>query len=219
MLANLMQLSQLMQMVVPHTFAVSHGLRARWAWLTACLAVARIPPVSAVAVGAANVAALQEDGGSGFLGHLPARRERSIDMSNTPGWMLPQNCFAVKVTIAQLFSPVAHANLALTKVVGGEVAQAADGVLEEQRRRTGTLHLGALSQEAGDADQVTLGAVEREIFNRWEVAALDQRQRQRLDCAHSWLSWGDARRRHRWKAVHERCGECGCRDLQARRQP
>ena len=29
---------------------------------------------------------------------------------------------AVKVTIAQLFSLVAHANLALTKVVSGEVA-------------------------------------------------------------------------------------------------
>ena len=30
---------------------------------------------------------------------------------------------AVQVTIAQLFSLVAHANLALAKVVGGEVAQ------------------------------------------------------------------------------------------------
>ena len=53
---------------------------------------------------------------------------------------------AVKVTIAQLFSLVAHANLALTKVVGGEVAQAVvSGVLKNNVAGLELLHLGALS--------------------------------------------------------------------------
>ena len=53
---------------------------------------------------------------------------------------------AVKVTIAQLFSLVAHANLALTKVVGGEVAQAVvSGVLKNNVAGLELLHLRALS--------------------------------------------------------------------------
>ena len=53
---------------------------------------------------------------------------------------------AVQVTITQLFSLVAHANLALAKVVGGEVAQAVvSGVLKDNVAGLELLHLGALS--------------------------------------------------------------------------
>ena len=53
---------------------------------------------------------------------------------------------AVQVTITQLFSLVAHANLALAKVVGGEVAQAVvSGVLKNNVAGLELLHLGALS--------------------------------------------------------------------------
>ena len=53
---------------------------------------------------------------------------------------------AVKVTIAQLFSLVAHANLALAKVVSGEIAQAVvSGVLKDNVAGLELLHLGALS--------------------------------------------------------------------------
>ena len=60
---------------------------------------------------------------------------------------------AVQVTFTQLFSLVAHANLAVGKVVGGEVAQAVvGGVLKNNVAGLELLHLRALSQEAGDAD-------------------------------------------------------------------
>ena len=60
---------------------------------------------------------------------------------------------AVEVTIAQLFSLVAHANLALAKVVSGEVAQAVViGVLKDNVAGLELLHLRTLSQEAGNAD-------------------------------------------------------------------
>ena len=53
---------------------------------------------------------------------------------------------AVQVTIAQLFSLVAHANFALAKVVSGEVAQAVvSGVLKDNVAGLELLHLGALS--------------------------------------------------------------------------
>lgn len=53
---------------------------------------------------------------------------------------------AVKVTIAQLFSLVAHANLAVGKVVGGEIAQAVvSGVLKDNVAGLELLHLRALS--------------------------------------------------------------------------
>ena len=53
---------------------------------------------------------------------------------------------AVQVTITQLFSLVAHAYLALAKVVGGEVAQAVvSGVLKDNVAGLELLHLGALS--------------------------------------------------------------------------
>jgi len=53
---------------------------------------------------------------------------------------------AVEVTIAQLFSLVAHANLALAKVVSGEVAQAVvSGVLKDNVAGLEFLHLRALS--------------------------------------------------------------------------
>ncbi len=53
---------------------------------------------------------------------------------------------AVKVTIAQLFSLVAHANLAVGKVVSGEVAQAVvSGVLKNNVAGLELLHLGTLS--------------------------------------------------------------------------
>lgn len=60
---------------------------------------------------------------------------------------------AVQVTIAQLFSLVAHANLALAKVVSGEIAQAVvSGVLKDNVAGLELLHLRTLSQEAGNAD-------------------------------------------------------------------
>lgn len=53
---------------------------------------------------------------------------------------------AVQVTITQLFSLVAHANLALAKVVSGEIAQAVvSGVLKDNVAGLELLHLGALS--------------------------------------------------------------------------
>ena len=53
---------------------------------------------------------------------------------------------AVQVTITQLFSLVAHANLALAKVVSGEVAQAVvSGVLKDNVAGLEFLHLRALS--------------------------------------------------------------------------
>ena len=53
---------------------------------------------------------------------------------------------AVQVTIVQLFSLVAHANLALAKVVGGEIAQAVvSGVLKDNVAGLELLHLRALS--------------------------------------------------------------------------
>lgn len=64
---------------------------------------------------------------------------------------------AVQVTFTQLFSLVAHANLAVGKVVGSEVTQAVmSGVLQNNVTRLELLHLGALCQEASNADQVTL---------------------------------------------------------------
>lgn len=49
---------------------------------------------------------------------------------------------AVKVTIAQLFSLVAHANLAVGKVVSGEVAQAVvSGILKNNVAGLEFLHL------------------------------------------------------------------------------
>ena len=53
---------------------------------------------------------------------------------------------AVKVTIAQLFSLVAHTNLAVGKVVSGEVTQAiVSGVLKDNVAGLELLHLRALS--------------------------------------------------------------------------
>lgn len=52
---------------------------------------------------------------------------------------------AVQVTFTQLFSLVAHANLAIGKVVGSEVAQAVmSGVLQDNVARLELLHLGTL---------------------------------------------------------------------------
>ena len=60
---------------------------------------------------------------------------------------------AVQVTFTQLFSLVAHANLAVGKVVSGEVAQAVvSGVLKDNVARLEFLHLRALCQKAGDAN-------------------------------------------------------------------
>jgi len=103
---------------------------------------------------------------------------------------------AVQVTITQLFSLVAHANLALAKVVGGEVAQAiVSGVLKDNVARLEFLHLGTLSQEAGDADQVALGTVEREILVIDGECGLDHVNDSVWVALSSWLSWenvGDA---------------------------
>ena len=103
---------------------------------------------------------------------------------------------AVKVTIAQLFSLVAHANLAVGKVVSGEVAQAVvSGVLKDNVAGLELLHLGTLSQEAGNADQVTLGAIEREVLVVDGECSLDHVNDSFWVALSGWLSWenvGDA---------------------------
>ena len=110
---------------------------------------------------------------------------------------------AVQVTIAQLFSLVAHANLALAKVVSGEVAQAVvSGVLQDNVAGLEFLHLRALSQEAGDADQVTLGTVEREILVVDGECGLDHVNDSVWVALSSWLSWEDVGDAAVEEAVH-----------------
>ena len=74
--------------VVPHNLAVSHGQGVSWAWLDACLAGDAFHlGLGVVAVGAANVAALQEDGGSASWAIYQREGNDLVDRSNTPGWM------------------------------------------------------------------------------------------------------------------------------------
>ena len=74
--------------VVPHNFAVSHGQGVSWTWLDACLAGDAFHlGLGVVAVGATNVAALQEDGGSTSWAIYQREGNDLVDRSNTPGWM------------------------------------------------------------------------------------------------------------------------------------
>ena len=74
--------------VVPHNLAVSHGQGVSWAWLDARLAGDALHlGLGVVAVGAANVAALQEDGGSASWAIYQREGNDLVDRSNTPSWM------------------------------------------------------------------------------------------------------------------------------------
>ena len=74
--------------VVPHNFSVSHRQGVSWAWFDACLAGDTFHlGLGVVAVGAANVAALQEDSGSASWAIYQREGNNLVDRSNTPGWM------------------------------------------------------------------------------------------------------------------------------------
>ena len=74
--------------VVPHNLAVSHRQGVSWAWLDACLAGdALYLGLGVVAVGAANVAALEEDSGSASWAIYQREGNDLVDKSNTPSWM------------------------------------------------------------------------------------------------------------------------------------
>ena len=74
--------------VVPHNLAVSHGQGVSWAWFDARLAGdALYLGLGMVAVGATNVAALEEDSGSASWAIYQREGNDLVDRSNTPGWM------------------------------------------------------------------------------------------------------------------------------------
>ena len=74
--------------VVPHNFSVSHRQGVCWAWFDARLAGDTFHlGLGVVAVGAANVAALEEDGGSASWAIYQREGNNLVDRSNTPGWM------------------------------------------------------------------------------------------------------------------------------------
>ena len=74
--------------VVPHNLAVSHGQGVSWAWFDACLAGDTLYlGLRVVAVGAANVAALEEDSGSASWAIYQREGNNLVDRSNTPSWM------------------------------------------------------------------------------------------------------------------------------------
>ena len=74
--------------VVPHNLAVSHGQGVSWAWFDARLAGDAFHlGLGVVAVGAANVAALQEDGGSASWTIYQREGNDLVDRSNAPSWM------------------------------------------------------------------------------------------------------------------------------------
>ena len=74
--------------VVPHNLAVSHGQGVSWAWFDARLAGDAFHlGLGVVAVGAANVTALQEDGGSASWAIYQREGNDLVDRSNTPSWM------------------------------------------------------------------------------------------------------------------------------------
>ena len=74
--------------VVPHNFSVSHRQGVSWAWFDACLAGDTFHlGLGVVAVGATNVAALQEDSGSASWAIYQREGNDLVDRSNTPGWM------------------------------------------------------------------------------------------------------------------------------------
>ena len=74
--------------VVPHNFSVSHRQGVSWAWFDARLAGdALYLGLGVVAVGATNVAALEEDGGSASWTIYKREGNDLVDRSNTPSWM------------------------------------------------------------------------------------------------------------------------------------
>ena len=74
--------------VVPHNLAVSHGQGVSWAWFDASLAGDAFHlGLGVVAVGAANVAALEEDSGSASWAIYQREGNDLVDRSNTPSWM------------------------------------------------------------------------------------------------------------------------------------
>ena len=74
--------------VVPHNLAVSHGQGVSWAWFDARLAGDAFHlGLGVVAVGAANVAALEEDSSSASWAIYQREGNDLVDRSNTPGWM------------------------------------------------------------------------------------------------------------------------------------
>ena len=74
--------------VVPHNLAVSYGQGVSWTWFDACLAGDAFHlGLGVVAVGAANVAALQEDGSSTSWAIYQREGDDFVDRSNTPGRM------------------------------------------------------------------------------------------------------------------------------------
>ena len=74
--------------VVPHNFSVSHRQGVSWAWLDARLAGdALYLGLGVVAVGAANVAPLEEDSSSASWAIYQREGNDLVDRSNTPGWM------------------------------------------------------------------------------------------------------------------------------------
>ena len=74
--------------VVPHNFSVSHRQGVSWAWFDARLTGDALHlGLGVVAVGAANVAALEEDGGSASWAIYQREGNDFIDRSNTPGRM------------------------------------------------------------------------------------------------------------------------------------
>ena len=74
--------------VVPHNFSVSYRQGVSWAWFDACLAGDTFHlGLGVVAVGAANVAALEEDSGSASWAIYQREGNDLIDRSNTPGRM------------------------------------------------------------------------------------------------------------------------------------
>ena len=74
--------------VVPHNLAVSNGQGVSWAWFDASLAGDAFNlGLGIVAVGATNVAALQEDSSSASWAIYQREGNDLVDRSNTPGWM------------------------------------------------------------------------------------------------------------------------------------
>ena len=74
--------------VVPHNLAVGYRQGVSWAWFDARLAGDALHlGLGVVAVGAANVAALEEDGGSATWAIYQREGNDLVDRSNAPSWM------------------------------------------------------------------------------------------------------------------------------------
>ena len=76
------------------------------------------------------------------------------------------------------------------------------GVLQDNVARLELLHLGALCQKAGNADQVTLGAIEREILVVDGECGFNHVNNSIWVALSSWLSWEDVGDATVEEAVH-----------------